>query len=409
MSSVPTPRSSAFPDSPYAAELQRGGALLGFGPELEAEYLVAHLRQCRTLIRVSCVLGLALVLLRGTEQAIMGAWTSLIPPDFAFVLSASLILTFLAWSPAFERHFLGWAGVIVPIRNAILAFHVAAAASRGLSEMLIVLPLLLLGPFFFIGLRFRAALLSGIVTVLSFAGTAIAFDMDGPLATRVCTLLLLSLLACSIAARHLEKASRTSFLENHLIEELAQHDGLTGTKNRRVFDDHLSRLWLQAIQDRRTIAILLIDIDHFKAYNDRYGHQAGDQTLRRVAQVMQESVLRPLDVLARYGGEEFVAVLYDVEGPRALDTAERLRRAVEMLGIEHGGSRTCPQVTVSVGLAVVEPTGGRDPGGALQLADQALYHAKVKGRNRVELMNEAEYRMLVTGVFDRESSVAASG
>ncbi len=409
MASVFPPLSSAFPDSPYAAELQRGGPALSFGRELEVEYLLAHLLQSRTLIRISCVLGLVLVLMRGTEQALLGAWNSLVPFDFALVLSGSLILACLAWSPAFERHYLSWAGVVVPIRNAILAFHVAAAASRGITEMLIVLPLLLLGPFFFIGLRFRAALFSGIVTVVAMLAGAIVFEMALPLALRISTLLLVSLLACTLAARHLERASRTSFLEKHIIEELAQHDGLTGTKNRRVFDEHLSRLWQHAIQDGSAIAILLVDIDHFKAYNDRYGHQAGDQTLRRVAQTIQKSVVRPLDVLARYGGEEFVAVFFDVDGERVRDTAERVRRAVESLGIEHRGSKTCPLVTISLGLAVVDPTTERDPRGALQLADQALYQAKVKGRNRVEFMDDVEHRMLVTGIFARDSAAAANG
>jgi PleD family two-component response regulator len=163
-------------------------------------------------------------------------------------------------------------------------------------------------------------------------------------ALRAWVFLLMGLVACAFAARHLEKWSRTSFLEARLIAELAQHDALTGTKNRRVFDEHLARLWPQASGDGRTMAVLLIDVDHFKAYNDRYGHQAGDQALRRIAQALQAVASRPLDVLARYGGEEFV-----------------------------------------------------------QLADQALYAAKVGGRNRVELMNEADYRMLVTGVFAKNS------
>jgi diguanylate cyclase (GGDEF)-like protein len=151
------------------------------------------------------------------------------------------------------------------------------------------------------------------------------------------------------------------------------------------------------------MAVLLIDVDHFKAYNDRYGHQAGDQALRRIAQSLQGVVTRPLDVLARYGGEEFVAVLYDVDQHQATDIAAKMRRSVQDLGIEHRGSRTYSAVTTSIGIAVVAPTSNRNPRGALQLADQALYAAKVGGRNRVELMNEADYRMLVTGVFAKNS------
>jgi diguanylate cyclase (GGDEF)-like protein len=262
----------------------------------------------------------------------------------------------------------------------------------------------LIGPFFFLGLRFRTALLCGVLTAAAFVASAFFFALAPPVALRSIAFLLISLTACAIAARHLETLSRTSFLETRLIAELAQHDALTGTKNRRVFDEHLARLWPRAIEDGRAIAILLIDVDHFKAYNDRYGHQAGDQALRRVAQTVQMFVRRPHDVLARYGGEEFAAVLYDVDAKQAMVIAERMRRAVEELSIERPGSKTVTRVTISTGVAVIEPTLERKPSGALQLADQALYAAKVKGRNRVELMNEAEYGMLVTGVFSKDAA-----
>ncbi len=243
------------------------------------------------------------------------------------------------------------------------------------------------------------------LTVVAFIGAASYFGLAYPAALRVYAFLLGGLFACAFAARHLERWSRAHFLESHLIEELAQHDALTGTKNRRVFDEYLVRLWQQAIEDGRAIGLLLLDIDHFKAYNDRYGHQAGDQALRRVAQAAQRLVRRPLDVLTRYGGEEFAAILYDVDARQANDIAERIRRSVGDLGIEHRGSRTATTVTISVGVALVEPSVERNPRGALQLADQALYEAKVRGRNRVEIMDESEHRMLVTGVFEYDHAV----
>jgi diguanylate cyclase (GGDEF)-like protein len=180
---------------------------------------------------------------------------------------------------------------------------------------------------------------------------------------------------------------------------MAQLDALTGAKNRRIFDEHLARVWQQAARDRRSLAILLLDVDHFKTYNDHYGHQAGDHALRQVARTAQAFIRRPLDIFARYGGEEFAAVLYDVDGSSAEGIADQMRRAVEALAIEHVASRTAVVITISVGVAVVEPTRERNSGGALQLADQALYEAKVKGRNRVKLMDETQYRQLVTGAF----------
>ncbi len=407
---------SAFPDSPYAAELQRDAPNLRFTPKLEAEYVLSFLIERRTLIRVACLLAAVLAVLRGAEQAVESAWNTVLVVDFGLVIAGSITLVSIAWSKAYERLYMPWACCVVPVRNTIAAFHIAQAAAHGQSEMLMILPMMVLGPFFFQGLRFRMALVCGVLTVVSFMLSAAYFGFALPAALRADAFLALGVVACAIAARHLEKWSRTSFLEGRLIAELAQHDALTGTKNRRVFDDYLNRLWQQAIEDRRTVAILLIDVDHFKAFNDRYGHQAGDQTLRRVAQTVQRFVRRPLDVLTRYGGEEFAAILYDVDSRQALDTADRIRRAVGDLAIEHRGSRTSTGVTISVGVAVVAPTDERNPRGALQLADQALYEAKVKGRNRVELMDEAEHKMLVTGVFAQlvtgaslESSVYKAG
>jgi two-component system chemotaxis family response regulator WspR len=205
-------------------------------------------------------------------------------------------------------------------------------------------------------------------------------------------------ISCAVATRRIDEGLRKSFLESGLIAEFAEHDALTGTKNRRMFDEHFARLWQRAIEDGRTIAVLLIDVDYFKKYNDRYGHQAGDRALRRVAETLQTFVDRPLDVLARYGGEEFAVVLNDTERRHAGLIADRMRRAVGERAIEHRDGIS-GRVTISVGVAVLAPTAERGPRGALQLADQALYEAKVRGRNRVELKKDEDYTLLVTGVF----------
>jgi diguanylate cyclase (GGDEF)-like protein len=394
----------AFPDSPYAAELQRGAPNLRFiSQELETEYVRAELLHSRTLIRLACTLAALLTVFHGTELAVAGSWDGIPAINYGLIVSSSIGLMLIAWSRVFETLFLPWARIVVPLRNAIVAVHIAEVAAHGQLEMLMILPILLIGPFFFLRLRFRTALFSGVLTVASFATSAIIFELPLPVALRSCGFLVMGMIACVIAARHLEMSSRTAFLESHIIAELAQHDALTGTKNRRVFDEYLARLWPQALEDGRTIAILLIDIDHFKAYNDRYGHQAGDEALRRVAQTVQTFVRRPLDVLARYGGEEFAAILYDVDENQAMDIADRIHRAVGELALEQPGSRTSAGVTISVGVAAILPTMKRNARGALQLADQALYEAKAKGRNRVELMDDTQYRMLVTGAFSKES------
>jgi diguanylate cyclase (GGDEF)-like protein len=266
---------------------------------------------------------------------------------------------------------------------------------------------MVLGPYFFLGLTNRVALVTVALTVVCFVAAAQAFGVDLPVLLRSCLFLLLAAGACSIASRHFEESSRRSFLERRLIAELAQHDALTGLKNRRVFDEHLEQVWEQAIAEGCRLAILLIDVDQFKAYNDIYGHQAGDKALQRVAGTLQQLASRDSDMIARYGGEEFAVTFYDIDRSEAQALAERMRLAVSGLEMQHLGSDSGGIVTISIGVAAIEPSRSRRPRGGLQLADQALYKAKLEGRNRVEVVDQAEHGALVTGVFSTLSSADA--
>ena len=395
---------STFPDSPYAVELQRDSPKLRFAPALEAQYLRARLLESRTLIRVVSVFPVALTLARLAERGYERLWNTGFLIAFALILAGSIALAAIAWSSRFERLYPKWARLIVPLRNSIVAAQIAGAAAHGQPEVLMLLPITLIGPFFFLGLPLRTALVCCAVTVATHIVFATLFGLPRPVALRSDALLLGSVAACVIAVWNLERTSRRSFLEGKLIAELAQRDALTGTKNRRVFDAHLDDLWQQAIDTRHGIAILLIDVDYFKAYNDHYGHQAGDESLRQVARAVQKLVCRPLDILTRYGGEEFAAILYDVDESQARELADQIRRAVADLCIEHRASRTWSRITISVGVAAIQPTADRTPRGVLQLADQALYAAKVRGRNRVELMNDNHHSLLDTGVFSIAST-----
>ena len=255
-------------------------------------------------------------------------------------------------------------------------------AARGQVELLIVMPAMVLSPFFFLGLHFRPALVCVALTIAAFADSAFVFELPVTVLLRSCVFLVATAAMSAMAAWQIERQSRRSFLDGRLIAQLAEHDALTGAKNRRVFDEQLIRLWQQAIDDRRPLAILLIDVDHFKDYNDRYGHQAGDAALQQVAKAVQAQIHRPLDMLSRYGGEEFAALPDDVDAAHARDIAERIRLAVSALSIEHRGSRVARVVTISIGVAAVQPSADRGALGALQLADEALYTAKVGGREQ---------------------------
>lgn len=390
---------ATFPDSPYAAELQRRPSTLRFAPQLEREYLSARLADSRSLIRIACAFSVTLTVSRITEHTYMNGvrWVDVIP--MAFVAVFSVVLATMAWSHAFARVYPRWAQRLVPLKNSLIALQIASAAAHGQPEMLLALPVILIGPFFFLGLPFRSSLLCCAATITAYVVGVHVFAVPYLIIMHSFVLLLGGIAACIIAVWHLEKVSRKSFLEGQLIRELAQRDALTGTRNRRMFDEHLETTWQKAIAAGHTMAILLIDIDHFKAYNDHYGHQAGDETLRRVAQAAQKMIRRPTDILTRYGGEEFAAILYEVDATQAREIAERIRGGVGELCIDHRASRTAPRVTVSIGVAIVEPSASRSPTGAVQLADQALYEAKVQGRNRVELMDRNQHDLLVTGVF----------
>ena len=390
-------------DSPYAAELRKARPAARFAPAMEADYLRVFLRDNHTLVRLSCTLAVLLIVLRGLEVLISGSWVvRSSPPVFLGVSACSLILFWFAWGRGYERYYLPWAQILIPVRNSVIAAQLVRVAAHGQLDVLMLLPLLLLGPFYFMGLRYRTALFVVVLSGAAMLAAAFAFHLPPTIAFRSGAFAVTSFVAFAVAAQQIEKRSRRAFLESQLVAELAQHDVLTWTKNRRVFDEYLPRLWRQAAEDGRELAILLLDVDHFKPYNDRYGHQAGDAALRKVAQAIQGCVRRPLDLVARYGGEEFTAILYDTDANRAAATAERIRKTVEALAVEHRASRAGMVLTVSIGVAVVGPDIRRTPGGALQLADEALYQAKSHGRNRVEIMDDAEYRLLVTGVFPRE-------
>jgi two-component system chemotaxis family response regulator WspR len=211
---------------------------------------------------------------------------------------------------------------------------------------------------------------------------------------------MLTILALSIyVAYEAEADTRAAFLEHGMARSDATRDALTGLVNRRHFDAKLAELWRNHTAEQKPLTVLLIDIDHFKIYNDHYGHQAGDAALRRVANTLRDAA-RPQDVVARYGGEEFALIGTGLDEAGAGLLAERLRREVEGLKLPHAASPTSDHVSISVGGAWLVPAPGRSAEGALQLADENLYGAKQKGRNRVVFQTE-EYDGLRTGVFRR--------
>jgi diguanylate cyclase (GGDEF)-like protein len=166
-------------------------------------------------------------------------------------------------------------------------------------------------------------------------------------------------------------------------DKLASLDSLTGVANRRTLDTRLDEQWDLAARHQSPLALLMIDADHFKEFNDRLGHQAGDACLRAIAAAMSRRVSRPADVVARFGGEEFAVLLPDTPLEGARHVAEIIRTAVEQLAIAHPGKSDPAHVTVSIGCAALVPPPGSGAGVLVELADRALYEAKRSGRDRV--------------------------
>jgi diguanylate cyclase (GGDEF)-like protein len=272
------------------------------------------------------------------------------------------------------------------------------AASHGVSLIATVV-LVSIYIYFMLGMTFYAALGSALLVFASYFIGAAAVGLPASVQVIDGGVLIFTNVIGAMVCYTLERATRTNYLEERLLIETASRDGLTGIHNRRLFDEHVDRIWPQATRDTASLGLLLVDIDHFKAYNDYYGHQAGDECLRQVAWCLSRCARRPLDITASYGGEEFAIVLYEADRGHVEAAARRIQMEIESLAIVHAASPAASKrLTVSIGAACIVPKPGRTQYGLIQLADEALYDAKERGRNCVVIMDK-EYEQLSTGAF----------
>lgn len=172
---------------------------------------------------------------------------------------------------------------------------------------------------------------------------------------------------------------------NKKLEQLANFDALTGVANRRCFMKTLEDEWKRAQRNSLHLSLIMIDVDFFKAYNDNYGHQAGDECLQEIASLMKNELSRPGDFLARYGGEEFIVILPGINLKGTSSVAEKLRKIIESAQIPHTVSTISDYITISLGTATTIPSNKKKPASLIAAADEALYRAKRNGRNRIEI------------------------
>jgi diguanylate cyclase (GGDEF)-like protein len=403
MSRQPPLRLDELPDSPYAAARRTRSLRIGFVTPLEREFQEFHLERAIGHVRVWLVLLLGLAALRTATGFFDPAfeWTGATLVRCLIVLPALALMSWAAWSRQYLRRYRQIARLAMPVATFFSTLLIGALNTSASDPAVAFLMVNILAGYLLIGALFVEGVVLAVVVMAAFATGALYSGMAADQMSSGLGLLFTTSVVGAIVSFNMESSNRDLFLERGLLSEMATRDGLTGLRNRRTFDEHLERLWAQAMRDGERVALLLIDIDHFKAYNDVHGHLAGDDCLRRVSTCVQTFARRPLDLAARYGGEELAIFLYQASEERTREIAELARREVAQLQITHALSPTEPFVTVSIGAACVEPLPGRSAEGLVQLADEALYDAKQEGRNRV-VLRSSEYASMTTGSFRRQ-------
>jgi diguanylate cyclase (GGDEF)-like protein len=396
--------------SSVAEQLARGFRWMRFEPALESAWRVDQFREGRRYLRVNlAILAVIVFAIVQIDRIVMPAIGQAVPDVLRLGVMVPILL--LALAVSFLRGADVWyprvMAVLMTLALMTIAWIGLWAWSEGEDRLFVRLVIATVAVYFVLGLPFRSALAANAIALAFYVVAATVWEMPAVVLVHALAMLLMTNVMCALGAYNLEHARRTAWLDSRLLAETALQDGLTGIHNRRRFDEHLQRVWQQCVRERKPIALLFADIDRFKAYNDRYGHQAGDEALRAVARVLARFARRPLDIAARYGGEEFAVVLFDAAREHVEHIGEHILEEVRRLGVVHADSGAAQVLTISMGIACVVPTAKRSCEGLLQLADQALYAAKDDGRNQLRVLEE-EYEHMKTGYFRRHAPGGAT-
>ena len=397
--------------SSLADQLARGFHGLRFEGELESAYRRDQFRDRIRYLRINlAILAVISLVIIQVDHVVMPVIRRLVPVLARTGIMLPLLL--VGFAVTFARRADIWypryIAVAMTIALAAMSWVTISAWMAGEPRIFGRMLLAMVAVYFVLGLAFRSAIVVNAIGLAAFVTVAVLKGMPGVDLLHYLLTICIANVICVAGAWNLEHARRTAWLEGQRLAETALQDGLTGIHNRRRFDDHLQRAWAQGIRDRKPIALVFGDIDHFKPFNDRYGHQAGDEALKSVAATLSGFARRPLDLAARFGGEEFAVILYDTGRAEAERIGAKILEAVRGLAIPHEASGAAPMLTISLGIACVMPGARRSWAGIVQLADQALYAAKDGGRNRLEVL-EQEYEHMQTGYFHRKATKPAPG
>jgi len=377
--------------------LSTGYAWLRFPRELEARFVVDGALQRRRLLQAggagSIVLFLGMVIADALMMSDVLAWAVALRLGVYVIPVVLGMLAMNWWSiPRLSEWLVAVAGTgagLVCMGLTLLSDSPWAVATL-VSLNLVVVFATTIGRFWPVVV---VAVLLNVGNVLTIGALA---PLDDPLSIASILLLMASTSYALFGNYTLEHRERTAYLlalqerelqqelasANEVLSQTARTDPLTGVANRRYFDDYLEQVWAYAQSERHSLALIVIDVDHFKAYNDRHGHPAGDACLRSVVQAIGSCLRKPGDFIARWGGEEFAVVMTGAGLETAQQAAERIRQAVVDASIVHDASPTSPVVTVSLGVSSVAPGPESRLGDFVATADACLYEAKARGRNR---------------------------
>jgi len=371
-------------------QLERGYSDMRFERSLELAYRHDQFYDSLKYLRINLsILMVLIVIVVQLDRVVMPDYSAQVPavarlgvmlPMLAIALALTNLRRASIWYPRVMA-------VLMVLALMGISWIGLYAWTLGENRVFVRSIIAVIATYFVIGLRFRLALAGNMAALVFFAAAGVWWAVDSMVLTQFLAMLVMTSVICAAGAYNLEHARRTAWLEGRLLSEMAMRDGLTGIPNRRRHDEHLQQAWQQGLRDHKPVALLFSDIDYFKAFNDRYGHQAGDEALKAVAQVHARFGRRPLDMAARFGGEEFAVVLFDTSRDDALRIAHEIMEAVRGLGIAHDQSSVASVLTTSIGIACVVPDSNRSCADLLLWADRALYAAKNGGRNQARLGN----------------------